>query len=140
MMARKYPRNKLMIVAGLCYFVLFALFIVSKNYLPDAGGGWSDPPIFDYLFLLGTGICLSIISIGITYYSWTLSEKEYIEWYTDQQIIDSKWAKTWINIWINLNPEGGIIWINRIMGPIGILISIFLICSMLFSIFKYLFR
>jgi hypothetical protein len=136
MISRKYPRNKLMMAAGLGYFVLFALFIISKNYLPDAGGGWSDPPIFDYLYLFGAGICFSILGIGYTYYSWTLNEEDFIEWYKDQQLF----GRNWVGRWSNLYPKGFLIWSNRISSLIGALIGIAISSFMLFAIFKYFFR
>lgn len=124
-----------MIAAGIGYFVLLVLFVVTKSFLPDAGGGWSDPPIFDYLYMLGAGICISIMATGYTYYSWTLSEEEYLQWYKDQQLF----GKNWTGKWSGLYPKGMIIWQNRIVAPIGVLIGIVLSGFMSFSIFKYIF-
>ncbi|HSB00047.1 MAG TPA: hypothetical protein VLE49_05315 [Anaerolineales bacterium] len=123
-----------MIAAGIGYLVLFILFVVTKSFLPDAGGGWSDPPIFDYLYILGFGICLSIIAIGYTYYSWTLSEEEYLEWYKDQQLF----GRNLIEKWRRLYPKGMVIWTNRIFAPVGGLLGIALSGFMLFAIFKYI--
>ena len=125
-----------MIAAGIGYLVLFVLFIVTKSFLPAAGGGWSDPPIFDYLYLFGAGICISIIALGYTYYSWTLNEDEYLEWYKDQQLFGGNL----IGKWSRLYPEGMIIWTNRIFSPIGALFGIAISGFMLFAIFKYIFR
>ena len=124
-----------MVAAGFGYIVLFFLFVLAKSRFPDAGGGWSDPPIFDYLHLLGAGICISILATGYTYYSWTLNEEEYIEWYTDQQWIGRKFMKTWSRVY----PKGWIIWNNRIVGPIAALFGIALIEFALFSIFDFIF-
>jgi hypothetical protein len=135
MTSRKYPRNKWMIAAGLGYFVLFALFLITKNYLPDAGDGWSDPPIFDYLYLFGVGICLSILMIGYTYYSWTLDEEDFIEWYRDQQLF----GRNWVERWSKHYPKGFLIWSNRISAPLVALIGIALSSFMSFGIFKYFF-
>jgi hypothetical protein len=65
-----------MLVAGFGYIVLFMLLVIAKNHFSDAGGGWSDPLIIDYLFFLGAGICTSILGLGYSYYSWMLTEEE----------------------------------------------------------------
>jgi hypothetical protein len=135
MISKKHPHNKLMTIAGLGFFVLFILFIISKNYLPDAGGGWSNPPIFDYLFLFGIGICLSISEVGLTYYTWKMNEEEYIEWYLDQVVFGKNWIRTWINFY----PKSTFIWMYRILTLIGAVFGIALSGLMLFAIFKYIF-
>ena len=38
-----------MVAAGIGFILLFILLVITKSFLPDAEGGWSDPPIFDYL-------------------------------------------------------------------------------------------
>src|SRR5260221_14566677 len=131
MISTKYSRNKIMANASYTFLVLFALFAVTKIFLPDTGDGWSNPPIFDYLFLFGIGMCFSIIGIGNTYYSWTLNKEEFIEWYMDQQLFGRNWIR-------NFYPEVVLIWTNRISAPIITILSITISSSMLFAIFKYL--
>ena len=135
MIPEKHPVNKSMMAVGISYFVLFFLFLIAKSYFPDAGGGWSDPPIIDYLFFLGAGICISILGLGYTYYSWILTEEEYIKWYTDQQLF----GKKFINSWRRLYPSGTIIWMNRILAPISALVGFIMIVIALVAIFKTIF-
>lgn len=132
MKSKKYQMNMPMLIAGLIYFVLFALLIISKRFLPDAGGGWSDPPIFDYLFLLGMGICFSILGIGYTYYSWTLNEEDYLEWFADQQLFGTYFTKMY--------RRTRNYWTTRISAPIGALMGIALSILMLIAIFAYFYR
>ena len=136
MSPKKYLVNKSMVAAGIGFIILFILFAITKSLLPDAGGGWSDPPIFDYLFILGFGICLSIIASGYTYYSWKLTEEEYIEWYTEQQLF----GKKHINLWRRLYPSGTVIWTNRLFASIGVLMGFAMIGFTLISIFKFIFH
>ena len=124
-----------MVVAGIGYFVLFILFAIAKSRFSDAGGGGSDSPIIDYLFLLGAGVCISILTLGYTYYSWTLTEEEYIKWYTDQQLF----GKKFINSWRRLYPSGSVIWMNRIIAPIGAFIGFAMIVFALVAMFKFIF-
>ena len=124
-----------MIVAGFSFLVLFALFLITKSFLPEAEGGWSDPPIFDYFYMLGMGICFSILGIGYTYYSWTLNEEEYLEWYTNQQLLGAKSKTTWEKMYY----LGWGFWSTRISAPIGAFMGISISVLMLFAIFKYWF-
>jgi hypothetical protein len=135
MLPKKYPINRPMVMAGIGYIVLFILFAIGKSYFPDAGGGWSDPPLIDYLFFLGAGICISILAAGYTYYSWVLTEEEYIQWYTDQQLF----GKKIISSWRRLYPAGMIIWTNRILSPILGLVGIAMAIFGLVLIFKFIF-
>lgn len=132
MKSQKYPMNVPMLIAGLSYFVFFALLIISKSFLPDAGGGWSDPPIYDYLFFLGMGICFSILGVGYTYYSWTLSEEEYYEWFANQQLFGAHLTKMYRATWN--------FWSTRISAPIGALVGIVMSVSMLLAIFAYFYK
>jgi len=135
MTLHKYPINRPLRAAGIGYFVLFILFIIAKSYLPEGEGGWSTPPIFDYVYLFGTGICLSIITITYTYYSWTLNAKEHMEWLESQQIVNPRWGIRWFK----KHPETYALWSMRLISPIGALVGVLLIGFMLFSIFKFLF-
>jgi len=135
MMPRKYSINKPMLVAGVGYFALFILFMISKIYIPYAIEEWSEPPIIDLLFFLGTGICISIITFGFTYYSWKLDANEYIEWYKTQQRIGSDWIKIWKNY-----SESYVLWSTRLISPLFFLIGITLTGIILVAIFSSLFR
>jgi len=96
MSSEKYPINKLLRASGIGYLVLLIMLAISKSLLPNLGGDWwSDPPIFDYILLFGIGICVSFHTITNTYYSWTLSEKEYTEWLESQPLMSPKLIKSW---------------------------------------------
>jgi len=110
-----------MAIAGYTYFILFVLLIITKTYLPDAWGGLSDPPIFDYIYILGLGICVSILGTSYAYYAWTLSAKEYSEWNAVQQ----KNFENWLGRTDSIFPaDSTILWSSRIAGPVGALMGI----------------
>jgi hypothetical protein len=134
MIPKKHPINKPMVAAGIGYIVLFILFAIGKSYFPDVGGGWSDPPLIDYLFFLGAGVCISILAVGYTYYSWILTEEEYIQWYTDQQLFGKKFTNSWRRFY----PSGTLIWTNRLFAPVGALMGFAMIGFALTSIFKFI--
>jgi hypothetical protein len=125
----KYPKNKVLLVTEYSYLVLFALLLVSKGFLPDAGGGWSDPPIFDYLFLVGCGVCFLIISVIQSYFAWTLNAKEYHEWNYSQIIIGKKWAQKFGRLY----PDWYVLWSNRIIGPFIALIVVAIFSFVVFE-------
>jgi hypothetical protein len=131
----KYAKNIILLRAQYSYLILFGLLIVSKGLLPDAGGGWSNPPIFDYFFFLGFGICFFLLSAVAAYYSWTLNAREFAEWNLDQIIIGKGWAKKWSKFY----PDWYILWSSRIGTPIGALIGIAIFSYMLFKIISFLF-
>jgi hypothetical protein len=116
----KYPRNKILLLTQYSYIGLFALFLLSKALLPDTGGGWSEPPIFDFLFFFSSGVCLTFSCIILTYYSWTLNAKEFSEWTISQLIIGKEWRRKYGNPF----PDWYVLWSNRILDPVGILFGI----------------
>jgi hypothetical protein len=136
MISTKYSRNKLIIFASYSSLVLFVLLLITKIFLPNAGGGWSKPPIFDYIYLFGIGICFSILGIGYTYYSWTLKAKEYSEWAAVQQNNFESWLERTDSIFPT---DSTLLWSSRIAGPFWALIGIAISVLMLVSIFYYLF-
>jgi len=125
-----------MIIAGFSFYILFAVFAVTKNRLPKAGGGWSNPPIFDYLFILGFGICVSVLCVGYTYYAWILSTDDFSKWIKYQIFIskerierpESDFARAYTH------------WFFRFVTPIGALLGITIIGFMLISIARYLLK
>lgn len=130
-MRTKHFSQKLYQGAGIAYIGLFILFVIAKALFPDAGGGWSDPPIIDYLFLLGFSICITIIgSIG-TYYSWKLNAKTFVKW--SSQMTNPKWAVTWGK----LSSDSSKLWAARLIAPFIALIGIGLIGFMFVNIINY---
>jgi hypothetical protein len=132
----RYPRNKPMIIAGFSFYILFAAFAIVKSRLPDAGGGWSNPPIFDYMFILGFGICWSVLCIGYTYYAWTLNADDFSTWIKYQTFMSKKrierpesdFARTYTH------------WFFRFVSPIGALLGITIIGFILVSITRCLLK
>ena len=120
--APSHSRNKIMSLAGYGYLVLFALLIVSKSFVPQGSGGWSDPPLYDYIFLLGFGICISIMGIGYSYFAWTKNAKDYVEWFLDQSIKKTQWQVELMSS----NP-GFSVWLARLIAPFISLFGIVLI-------------
>jgi hypothetical protein len=132
----KYPKNRILLVTEYSYLALFAILLLSKGFLPDAGGGWSDPPIFDYLFLSGCGMCFFIISAIQSYYAWTLNAKEYYEWNYSQIIIGKKWAQKYGRLY----PDWYVLWSSRIIGPFAALIGGAIFSFVVFEIMSSLFH
>src|SRR6266545_7149457 len=132
----KPRRNKPMLIAGFSLFVLFILFAVVKSRLPDAGGGWSSPPIYDYLFVLGFGICWSVLCVGYTYYAWTLNTDDFLEWITHQTFMSKKQVQTPGSIFAGGYQQ----WVVRFIAPIGALLGIAMIGFMVFAIIEYLLK
>ena len=61
MTSSKSPASKFLSIVGNIFVVLFVLIISVKWFLPRSDRVLSDPPIFDYLFSLGIGICTLLI-------------------------------------------------------------------------------
>lgn len=86
---KKFKVKKLIRVTFISYFVSFILFAIIKNSLPQASNGFSNPPIYDYLFMLIIGICILISLLSLSYHSWILDEEEYIKWFAKEKIFSS---------------------------------------------------
>ena len=132
----KLPRNKPMLVAGFSFLILFTLFAIADSRLPDAGGGWHNPPIYDYVFMLGFGVCWSVLCIGYTYYAWTLNVDDFTEWIKKQTLMSKKQLQRQESDFA----RGYTHWFFRFVTPIGALFGIAMIASMLFSIIRYLLK
>lgn len=133
---QKYSTNKLLRASGIGYLALLVMLVISKSLLPNLGGDWwSDPPIFDYILLLGIGVCISIHTITNTYYSWTLNKKEYAEWLESQPLMSPKLIKSWYGNYYEIY----LLWSTRLMAPVFAFVGILTIGFMLFSIFKFFF-
>lgn len=129
----KYPRNKILLVTQLIPLFIFALLFISKVILPDADGGWSDPPVLDVFPFLGVGVCISIFCIIHSYYAWTLDAKQYFEWSYSQTIVGKKWARVYGQPFI----DGYVLWSTRIMAPMGVLFGIMVSGFSVFMIISF---
>lgn len=125
-----------MAIAGYTYFILFVLLIITKTYLPNAWGGLNNPPIFDYIYILGLGICVSILGISYAYYSWTLKPEEYSEWFAVQQ----NNFEAWLGRTDSFPSDNRVLWSSRIAGPFGALMGIVISILMMVAIFNYFLR
>jgi hypothetical protein len=132
MTSQKYPVNKPLRLAGIGYIVLFILFVISKSFLPQRYGGWSDPPLYDYFYLAGTGICIFVLTLTYTYYSWKLDAKDHYEWLKSQRLVKSR-------IDMSNYPETYALWSMRLFSPVGVLIGALLVIFMSLKILNYFF-
>lgn len=136
MSSQKYPTNKLLRASGIGYITLLIMLAISKSLLPNLGEDWwSDPPIFDYILLLGIGICISITTIAHTYYSWTMTAKEFTEWLESQPLMSPKMLRSWYGNYY----EPFVLWSARLMPPVFALVGILMIGFMLLLIFELFF-
>jgi hypothetical protein len=132
----KLPRNKPMLIASFSFIILFILFAVADSRLPDAGGGWHNPPIYDYVFILGFGICWSVLCIGYTYYAWTLNANDFEEWVKNQVFMPKKQRQKPVSDFARAYNQ----WFFRFITPVGALFGIAMIGFMVFAIITYLLK
>ena len=131
----RYSRNKIMSIAGYGYILLFVLLILSKSLLPQGVGGWSDPPIYDYIILFGFGICILIMGVGYSYFAWTRNAQDYVEWFLDQSTRRTKWQ-----VELMSNQPVFALWLARLLAPVIAFFGIALIGYISFSIAAFLLR
>jgi hypothetical protein len=130
----EHTTYRAMVIAGYSYLIIFALFIVSKAILPTGYGGWSNPPIFDFVFLFCVGICLLILSLGYSHFAWTRSAREFVDWYINQ----IKFGRSWAQWWRRLYPDWAVLWTSRIFAPVGALFGLGLIVYTAIAILRYI--
>ncbi len=123
-----------MLTAGYSYMILFALFIVSKAILPADKVGSSNPPIFDIVFIFCVGICLLIISAGYSYFAWSRSAQEFVNWYINQ----IKFGKSWAQWWRRFYPDWLALWTSRIFAPFGVIFGLGLTVFTAIAIVQYI--
>lgn len=134
--ANKYPVNKPLIFAIWGFVALIFLFIVVRSIFPIGNGSDSNPQIIDSIFLLAFGICTLTIGAVFLYYSWTLNEDEFLEWYLSQNLSKSKWRREWYSASYELN-----YWLSRfISAPFMSIAGTAMIGSALFQIVMLLFK
>ena len=123
-----------MLLAGYGYIVFFALLYVVKSLIPQGLGGWSDPPIYDYFIWLGLSVCISTIGIGYSYSAWTKNAKDYVEWFMNLSVKNTRWQAELMSN----NPELSV-WLARIFAPFMSLFGIVLIGYISFLIVSFIF-
>ena len=132
----KLPRNKPMIIAGLLFYILFAVFAVLKSHLPNTGGDWSNSPFFDDVFMLGFGICWTVLCSGYTYYAWTLNPNDFEAWVKNQVLMPKKQRQKTVSDFARAYNQ----WLFRIISPVGALFGTAMIGFMVFAITRYLLK
>ena len=130
-----YSRNKIMSLAGYGCLLLFVLLIMSKSFVPQGLGGWSDPPTYDYIILFGFGVCISILGIVYSYFAWTRSAKDYVEWFLVQSAKKPKWQAELMS-----NHPVYALWLARIIAPFIALFGITLIGYISYSIASFILK
>src|SRR5688572_9685061 len=101
MMFKKYPKNKLLPASGIACFVLMLSFLI---YSSDVIDGWSKSSVYDFIFLLGIGICFSLAGGIYAFYSWAFTTEDFVEWYNDQ-------SGNWQSYWRNFSSDTVLHWI-----------------------------
>jgi hypothetical protein len=114
MMFKKYTKNRLLPASGIACFVLMLSFLVYSIGLID---GWSTSPVFDFIFLLGIGICFSIVGGIYALYSWAFTTEDFVEWYNNQ-------SGDWRNYWHIFFSDKILHWIFRFNSSIFLLAGI----------------
>jgi hypothetical protein len=125
-MLQKYPINKPFRLASFFYLISILLFIVTQVFFANV---FSTGKIASVAFFFSSGICFSIIGVVYTYYSWTLSAQDFVEWYINQQMFGKDWARKSF-----ISPEIGLWSFRLIGGPVTSIVGILLTGFMLFEI------
>jgi len=126
MMLKKYPKNKLLPATGIVCFALMFSFLI---YSLDVVDGWSKSPVFDLIFLLGIGICFSLVGGIYAFYSWAFTTENFVEWYNDQ-------SGDWRNYWQIFYSDTILHWIIRINSPVFLLVGLGMVGSSLYFFFS----
>ena len=125
-MFKKYPKNKLLPASGIaCFALMFSFLIYSQNVI----AGWSKSSVYDLIFLLGIGICFSLVGGIYAFYSWAFTTENFVEWYNDQN-------GDWRNYWKIFYPDAVLHWIVRINSPIFLLAGLGMVGSSLYFFFS----
>ena len=136
MISTKYSRNKWIMSASYISLILLALLLITKIFLPDVVRGWSNLLIFDFFYILGIGICISILGAGYTFYSWTLKAQEYSEWNAVQQ----KNFENWLVRLDSRPSDNTLLWSTRIAAPVAALLGLGLSILMLIAISTFFYN
>jgi hypothetical protein len=123
-------------IVDFVFLGLFVLFFFAKDYLPDANDdGWSEPPLIDYLLLLGFGICIATIGTLYTYNSWVLDTKHYLRWIDQSSFIRPPKLKLWKSKFSDYDAQ----WLMRLIAPFFILCGITISIVMIANIIDFFF-
>ncbi len=124
-------RNPAMRAAGRGYLIFFALFVLPKLILPRGQGGWSVPPVFDLLAILGWGACTLVMAGCYLYHSWSKNTSDYIDWFLEQAGSGAQWQRDMVSSLPVLT-----LWQARIFSPLGVILGA---AMMAFAVYSLLF-
>ena len=125
----KYTRSKILSWAWIGYLILFGLLILAKNLMKQGPGGWSEPPILDYILVFGLGICLFMMGSVNAYFAWTNNAQDYVEWFAEQSSAKKHWQTELMQRQSTYS-----LWSARLVAPLLALTGIGLIGFTVFQI------
>ncbi len=126
--------NKPIRFTGFIFTALVGLFLLSKIILPEKALGENTPIVYNFLFVLGFGVCLSIIGISYSVVAWTRNSKDYLHWYLAQAI--TRPPLWWIKLF-SFSPSF-FLWWFRLTAPIFALAGLVAAGLGIFYLFLYL--
>lgn len=114
----KPSTNLFLLTTKISWFILLFLFLGINLFFRHTEIVLS---VINYAFWLGSGIFLSIIAIGYSYYAWILNAKSFRDWYAKQKLY------SWQAAWVDILPDEYLVfmlWVNRLIDPLGIFLGI----------------
>jgi len=127
--APKHPRSEILSLAWFGYLILFGLLILTKSLMTQGHGGWSEPPILDYILLFGFGICLFSMGSLNAYFAWTKNAQDYVEWFAEQSFEKNHWQSELMKRQSTYS-----LWSARLVAPLLALAGVGLIGFTVFQI------
>jgi hypothetical protein len=89
---------------------------------------WNKLPVFDFIFLLGIGICFSLVAGIYVFYSWTFTTENFVDWFNEQR-------GGWRNYWQIFYSDAVLHWIFRINSPVFLVAGLAMVVSSLYFFF-----
>ena len=117
-------------ILSISFIMLFIALIISKLCLPSGGGGWSNIPVVDFLFIFSLSVCVIGIAFRYSCHAWTKNADEFSEWYISQVWRGSNWARSWDRLPFLKEYR---LWSTRLISP---LVVVMLIIVLLIVTFK----
>jgi hypothetical protein len=130
-------KNRPLFALQVAWVILFFLLLISKTLLTSGEGGLSNPPVIDFMVLIGFGIIWLSMSIVITYSAWTHDDKTFRKWSLDQSLLRIAWVEKLARA---IYSDSFILWNARLGGPIAFLFGIAVFGFVLFRIFESLLK
>ena len=125
----KFTRSKILSWTWYGYLILFGLLILAKSLMKQGHGGWSEPPILDYILVFGFGICLFIMGSVSAYFAWTNNAQDYVEWFAEQSFEKNHWQSELMKRQSTYS-----LWSARLVAPLLALAGVGLIGFTVFQI------